>query len=324
MIDLKKYLLEQMRMSHIYQPVMIRTLLQSKGVADKSKIAKNFAQYDLSQQEYYEMIVHTMPGRVLAKNNVVIKNKNEYQLIGFGNLSQSEINELIAICNDRLETFIKKRGAAIWSHRTKNRKAISGSVRYEVLKRARGRCELCGISKEEKALEVDHIVPKNWNGKDSLANYQALCYTCNSNKRDTDSTDFRNLSADYKSRLASCVFCKPDDAEIVLENNLAFILKDKFPVTQGHALIIPKRHCIDYFDLAQPEMNAFTELSHEYKRMVKTKYPEIEGFNLGYNAGRVAGQTIDHCHMHIIPRRKDDVQVPIGGIRNIIPGKGVY
>ena len=322
--SLKEYLEKKMSMSHIYQPVMIRTLLESAGNADKALIAKNISIYDISQQEYYQAVVDNMVGRVLRKNKVVEKQKGTYTLIGYSDLSKDEVVDLISLCDKKLAEFIEKRGAKIFEHRRKNRKAVPGSIRYEVLKRAMGRCELCGISMEEKALEVDHITPKNKGGHDSIDNYQALCYTCNSNKRDLDDTDFRNLNAMYEQREPSCVFCKMKKTSVLFESNLATAIFDNYPVTDGHMLILPKRHCKEYFDLSQAEINAMVYLSHQCKEYLQKKDQLISGFNIGFNSGSDAGQTIFHAHMHLIPRRKSDVENPRGGIRNVIPSKGDY
>lgn len=324
MPTLKNYLEKQMSMSHIYQPVMIRTLLESEGVANKEKIAKSISSYDISQQEYYQTVVDNMVGKVLRKNKVVEKEDGSYRLLGYEQLTPAEVLELIDLCNERLHEFLKRRGDKIFAHRRKNRQPVPGSVRYEVLKRAKGRCELCGISMEEKALEVDHIVPKNNGGKDSIDNYQALCYTCNSNKRDTDNTDFRNLNAVYEAREEYCVFCTLKADRILMESELALAFYDLYPVTEGHILIIPKRHCSDYFELSQPEINAISQLAQKCKTLLTQKDETIEGFNIGFNAGSVAGQTVNHCHMHLIPRREGDVENPTGGIRNVIPGMGDY
>lgn len=323
-MDLKDFVENKMVMSHIYQPVMIKTLLLNKGRASKTVIAKAILSYDFSQVEYYEKTTNNMVGKVLRSHNVVAKNKNEYSLIGFDDLSHQDVFDLIKSCEDKIETYIKKRGDRIWEHRRKNRKPVSGSIRYQVLKRARGKCELCGISKEEKALEVDHIVPKNLGGEDSINNYQALCYTCNANKRDTDDTDFRHLEEEYGHRVDSCIFCKIEPERIIFENNLAIAFLDKYPVSEGHALVIPKRHCEIYFDLTQAELNAINSLTHEVSTDLQSKYSDIDGFNIGFNSGESAGQTIFHCHQHIIPRRNGDVQDPRGGIRHIIPGRGYY
>ena len=189
------------------------------------------------------------------------------------------------------------------------------------MNRANNVCELCGISSEIRALEVDHIVPKNWNGADDLSNYQALCYKCNTNKRDTDDTDFRNRVQLFGNRDEHCVFCTIQ-REIVFEHPLAYVIKDKFEVTPGHHLIVPKRHFDNYFELKSAELLAFNELLLKTKDKLRNEDPSIEGFNIGINQGAVAGQTIFHTHMHLIPRRKGDVEHPTGGVRNVIPGKG--
>lgn len=324
MLNLKEYIESKMRMSHIYQPVMIKTLLMNKGRADKTKIARSLFSYDASQIEYYEKVTNNMVGRVLRKNGVVQKEKDVYRLNNFDSLASEEVIELIQLCEQKIQDYIDKRGDAIWAHRRKNRKAVSGSVRYEVLKRAKGRCELCGVSKEEKALEVDHILPKNLGGEDSIDNYQSLCYTCNANKRDTDDTDFRELEIHYKVRIKGCVFCQKFSNDYLLESSLAAVILDQYPVTSGHSLVIPKRHCRDYFELSQPELNALHRLAELRKEQLLEHDPSIQGFNLGFNSGEVAGQTVFHCHMHLIPRREGDSPNPRGGIRNVIPGMGEY
>jgi ATP adenylyltransferase len=320
---LKDFIEKKMSMSHIYQPVMIKVLLENGGVANKKTIAQNILSYDFSQVEYYEGITNSMVGRVLRKNEVVSKEKNIYALKHFENISSSEVQELIALCDLKINEYISKRGTKIWEHRRRNRKAVPGSTRYEVLKRADGRCELCGISKEEKALEVDHIVPKNKGGEDSIDNYQSLCFSCNANKRDTDDTDFRTLNVKYETRQSDCIFCNIS-RNIIAENELSVAFYDKFPVTSKHLLIIPKRHCSDYFELSQPEINAINRLTHNLKEKLSNEDLSITGYNIGFNAGTDAGQTVFHCYMHLIPRRKGDVENPTGGVRNLIRGKEDY
>ncbi|SFR35840.1 Diadenosine tetraphosphate (Ap4A) hydrolase [Robiginitalea myxolifaciens] len=324
MNHLKEYIEANMSMSHIYQPVMIKTLILNGGIAHKKDIAKSILSYDESQIEYYQAITNNMVGRILRKNGIVTKKKDDYRLIDFDLLSENELGELVQLCDQKIDQYVDKRGKAIWAHRRKNRKPVPGSVRYKVLRRARGRCELCGISIEEKAIEVDHIVPKNLGGSDSIDNYQALCYTCNANKRDTDDTDFRNINALYEVREDDCIFCQIDEPRIVEENELALVLNDKYPVTEGHTLIIPKRHCETYFDLSQAELNSLHQFAHKTRDNLEREDVSITGFNIGFNAGTDAGQTIGHCYMHLIPRRHGDVDNPIGGLRNIIPGKGDY
>ena len=105
---------------------------------------------------------------------------------------------------------------------------------------------------------------------------------------------------------------------------MAYAIRDGYQVTKGHTLFIPKRHAMDYFELVQAEANAINALMLEQKSLLQSKDPTITGFNIGMNCGEDAGQTIFHCHVHLIPRRKGDVEKPRGGVRHIIPGKGHY
>ena len=89
-------------------------------------------------------------------------------------------------------------------------------------------------------------------------------------------------------------------------------------------LIIPKRHFKEYFDIFQPELNAIQDLLLKGKEIASKEDKSIQGFNIGINSGQVAGQTILHCHTHLIPRRENDVKNPSGGVRHIIDGMGYY
>ncbi len=108
------------------------------------------------------------------------------------------------------------------------------------------------------------------------------------------------------------------------ETELAYAIRDAFPVTPLHTLVIPKRHVRSYFELGRPELNACQRLVEQEKRAIEWADGSVEGFNVGVNDEEVAGQTIFHCHMHLIPRRKGDVEDPTGGVRHVIPGKGFY
>lgn len=326
---LKHFISKEMKMSQIYQPVMLIELLKSmEGRATVQDIAQAILNKDPTQVEYFSTVVKNMVGRVLTKNHeIATKDKDVYSLIGSDELSDEEAEQLIELCEQRITEFEARRGEAVWSHRRRGHRPISGSVRYTVLSRARGRCELCGISNEEKMLEVDHIFPKSLGGKDDLSNYQALCYSCNAAKRNTDDTDFRLFKTLYEHREDQCLFCdiqSVDTKRIIAENNLAYAIRDGFAVTKGHTLFIPKRHVKDYFGLVQAEVSAVNLLIAEEKRQLEAEDATIEGFNIGMNCGEVAGQTIFHCHVHLIPRRRGDVENPRGGVRHVIAGKGFY
>jgi len=99
---------------------------------------------------------------------------------------------------------------------------------------------------------------------------------------------------------------------------------DNYPVTELHTLVIPKRHAATFFDLFEPEKRAISQLLDEMRIGILDKDASVSGFNIGMNSGATAGQTIDHAHVHLIPRRQGDVQEPRGGVRGVIPGKAVY
>ncbi len=95
-------------------------------------------------------------------------------------------------------------------------------------------------------------------------------------------------------------------------------------MTEGHTLIIPKRHVADYFELHQPELNAINELLQKHKKELQKNDKSITGFNVGVNCGEDAGQSIFHVHVHLIPRRKGDMEKPKGEVRGVIPEKQAY
>ena len=265
-----------------------------------------------------------MVGRVLRSHGVVEKEADGYRLTGYEELDDEQVEYLIELCEAKLDEYKTKRGKRIWQHRKVSAGYISGTLRYEVLKRARFRCELCGVSADVRALEVDHIVPRSMGGPDDPDNLQALCYRCNAMKRDRDDTDFRGVGQSYERRERGCTFCEVPKEHMVGGTELAYAIRDAFPVTPLHPLVIPKRHVQGYFELGRPELNACHHLLEQEKKMIEQVDPSVEGFNVGVNDGEAAGQTIFHCHVHLIPRRKDDVEDPTGGVRHIIPGKGDY
>jgi len=328
--ELYDFIQNRMRMSHIYQPVMLAELIKAGGSSTVTNIARALLGHDTSQIEYYEHITKSMVGDVLTTNNSITeKIKDGRNIIGYripdsGDLSSSETDELISLCMDKIDEYVGKHGKSIWSHRKKSSGYISGTIRYEVLKRARFRCELCGISAGEKALEVDHIIPRNKGGIDDLSNFQALCYSCNAMKRDRDDTDFRGMAKSYDDREQGCLFCEMPQERIIASNELCYAIRDGFPVTEHHTLVIPKRHVSGYFDLYQPELNAIHSLLDEIRTEIESLDNIVTGFNVGINSGEDAGQTIFHCHVHLIPRRKDDMENPRGGVRGVIPDKRIY
>ena len=199
---LRDFIQKQMRMSHIYQPVMIRELLERGGEANIRDIAAAFLARDESQLEYYEKITKDMPGKILAKHDIVKRDGDKFRLtVDPSSLCTEKRDELIRLCDAAINSYLQKRGAAVHDHRRAALGYLSGSLRYEVLKRAGFRCELCGISAEERAIEVDHIIPRKHGGEDDLTNLQALCFKCNANKGARDDADFRIIREGINAQL---------------------------------------------------------------------------------------------------------------------------
>ena len=118
--------------------------------------------------------------------------------------------------------------------------------------------------------------------------------------------------------------CDIGPERVVAENELCYTIRDRFPVTPLHTLVMPKRHVADYFDLYQPELNAIQRMLVEQRVEILRQDQSVTGFNVGINAGADAGQTIFHVHVHLIPRRKGDAPDPRGGVRGVIPAKQNY
>ena len=121
-----------------------------------------------------------------------------------------------------------------------------------------------------------------------------------------------------------CIFCNEKKNNIVDENDHAYASYDPYPVSKKHCLIVPKRHVKDYFDLSEKEILACNQLIKSMKIKIEEKDKSVKGFNIGTNSGKAAGQSIMHCHIHLIPRREGDVKNPQGGVRSVIPLKQYY
>jgi len=123
--------------------------------------------------------------------------------------------------------------------------------------------------------------------------------------------------------MKNCKFCNIERKRIVIESELSIAFYDMYPVNIGHILVVPKRHVSDYFELSSIEKNDIWNLVDKVKLHLDKEY-NPDGFNVGVNIGETAGQTIFHCHIHVIPRYNGDVDFPEGGVRGVIPKKQKY
>ena len=124
--------------------------------------------------------------------------------------------------------------------------------------------------------------------------------------------------------MEDCLFCNFDNHELIEEGKYCYARRDGYPVSEYHTLIIPKRHVASYFDLEEPELLDMHQMLVKMKARIEEWDATVSGFNVGVNAGKDAGQSIFHVHMHLMPRRKGDIENPQGGVRGVIPSKRSY
>ena len=319
--ELADFITSKMSMSHVYQPLLIRTLIESGGLATLRQLAQQFVLQDESQLLFYEQRIKDMPVRVLARHGVLSHEKGVVSL-NAPQLSLEQKAHIRMLCEQRLQEYIQKRGLAIWDYRMLDTAPVPDNLRYQVLAQADGRCALCGATKKERPLDVDHIIPRSRGGKTVLENLQLLCSKCNRTKGNKDETDFRDFRPE--ERVDGCPFClKSDDPRVLMTNGTVFAVADKCPVTDGHVLVVPFRHAADYLHLSGTEKQHAEELIRVLSNKARAEDSTISAFNIGTNCGIDAGQTLTHAHIHLIPRRQGDVADPRGGVRGAIPDRRV-
>ena len=125
---------------------------------------------------------------------------------------------------------------------------------------------------------------------------------------------------------AGCLMCElpVDKFKILDQNDLCLVLEDSYPVSEGHCLVIPRRHAPTFFEMNDREILAIQELLHRSKARLQEMDHTITGFNIGMNCGKSGGQSVFHAHVHFIPRRDGDQENPQGGVRKIFPEKAQY
>jgi predicted house-cleaning noncanonical NTP pyrophosphatase (MazG superfamily) len=197
--ELLEFLTKTMSMTDVYQPAVVLHLLERGGSSAKADLARTLAGYDESVQDYYERILMRWPKTTLMKHDVVTYDRTQKAFSLTFDLRDGEtVEQAKALCAEKIRAWIEKRAAR------GDAAKVEASTRYRVLKAARGKCELCGISAKVSPIDIDHIVPRSQADKhdhilkggvrmhiDDERNLQALCFRCNRAKRDQDATDFR-------------------------------------------------------------------------------------------------------------------------------------
>ena len=321
--DLIDFLENKMSMSHIYQPLLIRSLVDSGGSATLRQLANNFVLQDESQLVYYEDRIKKMPVKVLKSHDIIQKDGDLIKLNLKKRLTLEQKAKIRMVCEAKIQEYIEKRGLKIWDYRLLDKDPIPDRLYYQVMKDGKQRCTLCGATRDKMMLHVDHIIPRSKGGKTVYENLQVLCMKCNLAKSNKDDTDFRMLlDSDHDPH---CSFCYDKiQKRIVADYRSVVAIKDNYAVTKGHHLILPKRHVTDYFEMTQDEKRDAEDLIRVLKKRLEESDKKITGFNVGTNSGESAGQTKFHAHIHLIPRRDGDTPKPRGGVRGVIPDKMDY
>ena len=279
---LEHFIKKKMKMTHIYQPLMIRTLLSSDNTATVEDIARAFVNSDPSQLEYYKQIAKRWPHITLRKHNVIKYDKGVYTLLA-ENITRKQKQMLIELCELRLQEFIDKDPAIKLAHEM-DKKSISGSMRYDVLAKTKGICAACGVKASSGyPMHVDHIVPASLGGKSILENLQPLCFRCNTEKRNRDDTDFLKWNNRLKFRHKQCKLCDPPKP--ARENIMAYA----FNTSKYTTLITPKRHVGRFIDLLPSERHLCLGLVDSIQSAVRARNGSARfdvHFDSDYNASQ--------------------------------------
>jgi len=185
--ELLDFVNNKMRMSHVYQPLVIEFLAQSGGSATLRQLATTMAAADEAAVGFYANKISTMPVPVLKERGAVTRD-GEVISLTTSQLTYEQRATLVAACEVRIAKFLAERGAGVWSVLIETL-PVPESIRYEVLKRDR-KCLLCGAGPDQIQLQVDHIIPRSKGGSNDLSNLQVLCATCNRGKSNRDDESF--------------------------------------------------------------------------------------------------------------------------------------
>lgn len=318
--ELMDFIENKMKMTNVYQPIMIEKMLKNDGTASAWSVAKEFLSSDYAQLDYYIYIVNRWPRITLKKHGVITEsgkgNRNRMFTLTVPEMTREQRENLIDSCRHRLNEYKMCKGLPPHGDGLHSPKAISGSKRYRILSRSAGRCVACGVSSQERAIEVDHIIPRSKGGPDELSNLQALCYKCNSQKRDRDDLDFL-LEINRKAfSHKGCFLCR--HRKMDAENFLAGAAWIKHPYTKPHAVIMPKRHVPNYFELRPPERAMMNDLLEAH---LAREDPEAWSVSDRRNAGKgifgefkmrnfrldletsTSADESRHCAIHVVPLR---------------------
>lgn len=294
--SLEGFIRNKMSMTHIYQPVMIKKLLESDGRATTEEIAREFIDWDDSLLDYYKGRVMVWPKKTLKKHNVVDYSKGSFTLL-LDEVTPEERSKLIELCELKTCEYVDRYENRIGVKN--NRNPISGSLRYEIVAKSKGICAACGATSQTRPLDVDHIVPVNVGGTNDPSNLQVLCSRCNREKRDRDKTNFVQWHKRLKYRDAKCPLCRTEPTK---SNIMALAIRKRTPKSELHSVVFPRRHVGTFFDLIPAEKSHCMELVEEVKEEITGLDSRIAGFSVSFESRLVPNRHM-HCHINVVPHR---------------------
>ena len=252
----------KMRMSHIYQPLLIQSLVESGGQATLRELAVKFLSEEEAEIQEMMKTIKTMPVHVLSAKNKnrkkpIVEEKDGVVRLLAKPADLKERAEILGACARKLHEYVARRGEGIWNHKWLNSPA-GGSMRLRVLEAGGRRCAICGATHKDRLLDVDHIIPRSKGGPSTFENLQVLCSKCNRAKGNRSERDFR--VAEPVAGEENCQACSlPTLTEFVAENDLArAVWGDQ--VNGRELWILPKRHLASYIDLASQEVLAMHDV----------------------------------------------------------------
>lgn len=291
--ELIQFLTQKMSMTEVYQPVIVKELLLNGGECTKDELASKLAEYDLSVREYYRKIVMRWPKITLSKHHIIrYERKGERFILECDLVGNDDVDKAIKICDSKIAEWIEKK-------RDREKSPVANdSVRYRVLKRAKGKCELCGIPSGLRPIDIDHIIPQSTadkNGKvlmngqrinvHSECNLQALCFKCNRAKRAADDTDFRRTQKLVRDRIPEIIKQSGRDPILrkVTDKRLVAALNEK--LIEEHEEYIDSRNVEELADMVEVIINLarLKGVSQEQLlNIVEIKRKERGSFEKGY------------------------------------------
>ena len=266
-------------------------LLESEDCkATRETIARQFLGMDESQLNYYKAITARWPHTTLKGHGIVrYERKGQVYTLLLDGATAEQKKRLTELCDLRLHEFID-RDPAIRRLREHDRRSRSGSLRYDVLAKSKGVCVACGATSTEARLHVDHIIPISMGGRNHMDNMQALCYKCNTQKRDRDETDFMRWHKTLQLRKRGCALCTSGLHS--LENDLAYCVLAE---PDKPSTVVPKRHASAFMDLIPAEQNLCIALAERVSVHLQEHHEIITGVGVKFDV------LADHYYIELAP-----------------------